>query len=237
MSALIALALFASNQPATFVLELPVSPETPEGQRLVAARALSHCAGKFPVIGRYRFEGTEAVGTGAPRFRFEAEISCTDGPPPPPSGAAALKPDWKPSAEDDRRVEAATRAFFAAVDAGDVARLESMMSAGHRETSTAADRRAANSEFREAAGRPGEHRIVRTTWYVNPPGVEPGAYAAVDFDRQYEKLAVSCGYVAWHRRPDGSYVLVREESGHAPRTASTSPDEIVRLRTMLRCRD
>jgi hypothetical protein len=237
LSVAIALALFASSQPATLVLELPVSPETPEGQRLVAAGALSHCRGKFPVIGRYRFEGTEAVGTNAPRFRFEAEISCTDTAPPPPSAVAAPRADWQPSAEDSRRVEAATRAYFAAVDAGDVARLESMMSTGHRDTSTAADRRAANAEFRQMGGRPKEHRILRTTWYVNPPGVEPGAYVAVDFDRQYENLAVSCGYVAWHRQPDGSFLLVREESGHAPRTASTSPDEIVRLRAMLRCRD
>lgn len=238
LSALIALVLWTVGQPGTLVMELPVSPETPEGELLVAQRAIAHCAGKYPLIGRYRFEGTQVQGAAGAKYRYETEISCLDRPPErAPATAAAVPADWKASAQDVERLEAATRAYFAAVDAGDIARIESMMTAGQRDVSTTADRRATNAEFRRAGGRPGEHRIVRITWYVNPPGAEPGAYAAVDFDRRYAKLAVSCGYVAWRREGDGSYRLVREEIGQAPRTASMSPGEMSRLRAMLRCRD
>lgn len=227
-------------QPTAFDMELPVSPETPAGQRMVAIRAIELCAGRYPVLGHYRFDVNETVeGTAAPsRFHIRQELECRDTPPTPRAPAGEPLPaNWQASEADQRRATEATRAYFAAVDAGDVARLEAMMTPGHRADQTTADRTQQLAAFRERAGRPSAHRIIRVSWYVNPPGVEPGAYAAVDFDRTYARLAISCGYVAWHRQPDGRLLLVREETGSAPRTPDLTPDQIARFRVQLQCRD
>ena len=79
--------------------------------------------------------------------------------------------------------------------------------------------------------------MIRTTWYANPPGVVPGAYVAVDFDRSYARLNASCGYVAWHRQPDGSLRLVREEIGNDRRVGEQTPEQRAEVRRLLQCRD
>jgi hypothetical protein len=229
--------LISIVQPQTFSMQLPVSPETPEGQRLVALRALELCAGQFPQLGRYRFAGDERVGA-SPRspasFTILQELTCTDAPPEPPVGVS-LPAGWQPSEADTHAATAATERYFAAVDSGDAAALDAMSSAGHREGTSAAERAARLATFRSEAGRPGQHRIVRVTWYVNPEGAAPGAYAAVDFERQYQNFSVSCGYVAWQRQGDGSLSLIREETGNAPREVPGV--SMAEVRASLRCRD
>jgi ketosteroid isomerase-like protein len=193
------------------------------------------CRGRDPVLGRYSFDGGGPSG-GSQRFIYRGEVTCVDRPPEPSAGAT-VPADWRPSDDDEQRARAATMAYFAAVDSGDVAALEAMMSPGHLGTSTREDRAEALRSFRQSAGAPGEHRIIRTTWYANPPGVEPGAYVAVDFDRSYRELSASCGYVAWHRQADGRLLLVREELGNAPRAAGVTPERLAEIRRLLQCRD
>lgn len=232
-------ALIATFQPTSFTIVMPVSPETQAGQRLIGLQAVKLCKGRYPQLGRYTFKGEARVGAAAPvagRFIYRGEVTCLDRAPEPPQGVP-VPADWSPSAEDQQRARAATMAYFAAVDRGDVAALEAMMTPGHRATSTREARAEGLSEFRKEAGPPGVHRIIRTTWYANPPGVEPGAYVAVDFDRRYQQLSASCGYVAWHRQADGRLLLVRDESGNAPLAAGETPEKLAEARRLLRCRD
>lgn len=230
------LSLLIAQQPLPLVMEMDVSPETDAGRSQVALRAVEMCAGRYPQLGRYTFEGEARSNADAGRFVYRGELTCLDRPPATDPGAP-LPADWQPAPSDEAAARTATMAFFAAVDRNDVSAWEAMMTPSYRGTGTTDERVARLAQFHREAGAPGHHRIIRTTWYVNPPGVPPGAYVAVDFDRSYAGLSVSCGYVAWHRQANGRLLLVREESGNAPRVEGMSSEQRAEIRRQLRCRD
>lgn len=71
------------------------------------------------------------------------------------------------------------------------------------------------AKFSADAGKSGETDFTRFTWYRDPPDApEPGLYAAVDFTGHYGDLALMCGYLMWHKLPDGTFRLVREEQNY-----------------------
>jgi hypothetical protein len=71
------------------------------------------------------------------------------------------------------------------------------------------------AKFSAEAGKPAEPDFTRFTWYRDPSDApEPGLYAAVDFTGHYADLALMCGYLMWHKLPDGSFRLVREEQNY-----------------------
>jgi hypothetical protein len=71
------------------------------------------------------------------------------------------------------------------------------------------------AKFSAEAGKPGEPDFTRFTWYRDPPDApEPGLYAAVDFTGHYADLALMCGYLMWHKLPNGRFRLVREEQNY-----------------------
>lgn len=51
----------------------------------------------------------------------------------------------------------------------------------------------------------------------DPPGVDPGFYAAVDYIGQFQNADHECGYVAWYRDSSGQLTIVREEEGYIDR--------------------
>jgi hypothetical protein len=60
------------------------------------------------------------------------------------------------------------------------------------------------------AGHILNRRIIKITWYKDPPSApELGIYAAADFAGQYENNPIYCGYLAWHRGNDGNFRIVR----------------------------
>jgi hypothetical protein len=237
----IVMALLLAIGPNNFTATLPISPELPEGQRLLAQRALEICAGRYPQLGRYRFEGTEQVTPGGGRtgsFSVEQELTCLDTPPPAAWPAEQPAPtDWQPSAADERQVTELTRRYFTLVDAGDAERVHQLWSAGNRAETPLPERAAAIREFRLQAGAPGPHRIAGLSWYVNPAGApRPGVYVAADYERSYAGLAVNCGYLVWFREPDGNYSLIREENNSTARQErEPMPDQVEELRALMRC--
>lgn len=236
----VALLVLLHAGPDDFRLTIPVSPETAEGQRLLAERALQICAGRYPVLARYRFSGREQVGPDGRRsglFDVSQELSCADRPPP----AAVETPapaDWRATERDEADARAATERYFAAVDAGDAARVHAMWSANQQAARSVEERAAELRGFLDQAGRPGRHVIARLTWYVNPQGADrPGIYVAADYERSYSGFFVNCGYLVWFREAPGRYELIREETcivgaGDAP----NSPEGIAQARSLARCR-
>ncbi len=232
--------LVSAAGPEDFSLTIPVSPETPEGRRLVALRAIEICGARYPQLGRYRFTGSERVapdGSRSGSFDVRQELTCFTTRPAEPAEAPAPA-DWRASAQDESAVRAATMAYFGATDAGDAARIHAMLSAERRSGDSLAERAAALRAFRDQAGTPGTHRILALTWYVNPVGApRPGIYVAADYERAYSGLLANCGYLVWFREADGRYVLVREESAVVARgTIGDGPDELARARALARCR-
>ena len=235
--------LFAMVGPNDFTIAIPHSPETAEGQRLIAQRALQVCRRRYRQLGRYRFTGAERIvrdGKRSAEFVVAQELACLDAPPPPPAPAQEPAPaDWQPTAEDERQVQELTRRYFALLDAGDAKQAHSLWSPENRAEMPLDARAAQINGFRDQAGKPGEHRIAALTWYVNPPDAPaPGIYVAADYERSYEKLALNCGYLMWYRGADGSYVLVREENNMMARQATEpSLQSLSEARALMRCRD
>jgi hypothetical protein len=129
-------------------------------------------------------------------------------------------------------------AYFAAVDAGDAARIHGMLASDRQADESLPERAEALRAFRATAGTPGTHRITALTWYVNPPAApHGGVYVAADFERAYSDLLVNCGYLVWFRETAGRYVLVREENNMiARRDFGDHPANIAELRAMTHCR-
>jgi hypothetical protein len=232
--------LAALAGPDDFSMTIPVSPETPEGQRLIALRAVQICGSRYPRLTRYRFTGSEHASPAGARtssFQVHQELTCTDTPPAAGTDTPAPS-DWQASAQDEADVRAATMAYFGAVDAGDAARLHGMMSTERQADESLESRTEALRAFREEAGTPGTHRIVALTWYVNPQNApRPGIYVAADFERAYSGLLINCGYLVWFREAGGRYTLVREENNVvARRNVSDATVDLAQLRAMTHCR-
>lgn len=231
--------LLLAVAPNVFSMTLPVSPETAEGQRLISARAVEICAGRYPHLGRYRFEGTETLtgeARGQARFEVQQELECMDAPPA--EVAADTGPaDWQPSAQDVRLITELTMRYFALLDAGNTAEATRLWSAD-QQAEMSPERLEQLRTFRREAGRPGDHQIRALTWYVNPENApRPGIYAAADYERRYSELAFNCGYLIWFREAEGRYVIVREETNSFPRTAAASEATIREARSQFGCRD
>ncbi|HEV7658353.1 MAG TPA: hypothetical protein VGO55_00765 [Allosphingosinicella sp.] len=235
----VALLVLLHAGPDDFRLTIPVSPETAEGQRLLAERARQICAGRYPMLARYRFSGREQVGADGRRsglYDVSQELSCADRPPPV-SMETPAPADWRATESDEAGARAATERYFAAVDAGDAARVHAMWTASQQAATPLAERAAELRSFRAQAGRPGRHRIVRLTWYVNPDGADrPGIYVAADYERSYSGFYLNCGYLVWFRQAPGRYELIREETGVVGAgDAPNSPEGIAQARSLARC--
>ncbi|HYI64257.1 MAG TPA: hypothetical protein VEW71_05160 [Allosphingosinicella sp.] len=230
----------AALGPDDFTIMIPVSPETLEGQRLVAARAREICGSRFPLPSRYSFSGREMISPEGVRqsvFEVSQELTCSDRPPDAAAAEPPAPADWRASDQDDTDVRAATMGYFAAVDAGDAARVHAMWIEAERAARPLEARVEALRRFRSLAGAPGAHRIVRLTWYVNPQGApRPGIYVAADYERAYAGLHFNCGYLIWFREAAGRYALTREETSSFHRgDSSATPGNIAEARHIGRC--
>lgn len=238
----VVLAILASlmgTEPGEFTIVIPVRPESQEGQRLITSRAAQLCGGLYPQLLRYRFSGDEALapaGGRSSRFEVVQQFACLDAPPPPAAGAP-VPSDWQPTAEDERQVRTLTEQYFLAVDVGDASRVHQFWSASQREETSLETRASELADFRRQAGAPGTHRIAKMTWYVNPQGApRPGVYVAVDYERDYARFALNCGYLIWFMEGAGHFVLTREETSVLARDdVGPSPNAPSELRTIMQC--
>ncbi|WP_231639315.1 DUF4019 domain-containing protein [Sphingomonas profundi] len=135
-----------------------------------------------------------------------------------PLGAAPSAPpaaeqagDAVPDPATQRRVLAASYAYFAAKDGGRYDAAYAVFAPSVRAYLTPELYRGEAARFNAMAGR-GERRIVRLTWERDPPGATvPGLYVAADFVARFANLRLHCGYLMWHREADGAFRIVREE--------------------------
>ena len=226
-----------SNQ-QSFTITIPVSPETLEGQALLAAKAAEICGSKYPNLSRYQFEGLQKVapdGAQQGAFTVRQNFECLDGPPAEAAGTP-VPSDWKPSAQDEQHVRAITRRYFSLVDSGDAAAIHALWSASNRDLMPLDKRAEELAAFRRESGRLLDKHIAKITWYVNPPAAPaPGVYAAVDFERRYSRLALNCGYLIWFRQPDGNYVLQRQENSNLAKLDDNSQTSLTQARQLMRC--
>lgn len=184
----------------------------------IAQAALSVCGSLRPVLGKYKFEAKETLGTGVTpgggeTFRFVQQITC-DGVS---SLAAAAPPSRSLSPDEEKHVRdeihEATERYFHLLDDGKADQayaLTDKAAIGTDKATWLAGKRS----FRSLAGRLKKVSIVRVTVYTNPPDAPtPGLYVAADFQNSYQSAPYECGYLMWFRTAGGTFAITRAESG------------------------
>ena len=190
-----------------------------EAQAYIAKAAVPICGGLSPVLGKYRFESKEALGTGLlsrepTSFRFTQEVSCL----PASLMAPPQRAQKSASPEEIERIRAditkLSEEYFHLLAAKnfDVAYSEMREGAiGPNKSTWVRDKQA----FQALAGDPIGISIVKITVYDNPSEApEPGLYVAADFRNAYRNVPYECGYLMWHRPNGGIFGITRTEIGH-----------------------
>ncbi len=113
-----------------------------------------------------------------------------------PSAVAAQSA--APTQDDTNLVLTATEAFLFARATGNHADAYAMYGRGLQDLQNATDAAAVWDEER-ARGIPfADIQIVNVTWYTDPAGLAPGAYAAIDFRGASPEVPIVCGFMVWH---------------------------------------
>ena len=238
-------------------LELPVlDADHGEMQQLLMPAAAKLCGDLVPRLDAFRQtsllapvasagekEEGEEVGNGETareppddRVRLVQVVLCEPAPVAMPSPSRALTDAERTAMEDDIRGK--TLAYFAGLDAGGDARASYAMLSEYLRSETFAAWRQERDEDRAEMGGVTERRVWRTTVYVDPPEAPtPGIYVAADYQAAYERALFECGYLMWRERSDGSFHVIRRESGHLPKdhAADMTNAQISAVREKMRC--
>ena len=192
------------------------------------------CGAKSVRWGRFQLRATVIAAPGK-RSRpgsFVQDIECIPAPLPLVGGATV----FTPTAADEQQVRAAALVFYARVDAGDADGALAMMTVEQR-ASMKEDRRRIDVGQAKGGRDAVARRIAKVTWYVDPPGVTPGVYAAADMTGSSRSAAVICGYVALYRNPASTWEIACTEEGRIDvrtwRRATTNQRQ--QLRSAVRC--
>ena len=131
-------------------------------------------------------------------------VGATELPAPPPATVNATEfvvsspvpTDFKP---DDREIELASKdfdTFWNLQQASNFSAAYAMMSAQNRAQMTEADWTTDQIQRLKDSGGDRERKLLRITWYPNPPSVDtPGIYTAVDYIAYTQNGGMRCGYV------------------------------------------
>jgi Protein of unknown function (DUF4019) len=144
---------------------------------------------------------------------------------------------WKPSPEQESRIEEITLAYFSARDGSRHEDAYSRLSPKQKQYLPFSSYRAMLDDFNTTAGPVQQRQLRSITWYKDAPQAGPGLYAAVDYSSKFPNLALHCGYVVWHEQPDGQFLLVREETNVIDNAtmAKLKPEELEKVRGEFRC--
>ena len=161
----------------------------------------------------------------------------SDDLPPQKVSPAPDGSSWQPSETQARRLVKATRDYFADQDDARFEDAYAFFSPDQKRTVPFEKWRADRAQFHAKAGAFESRTVRKLTWYRNPPGAQPGVYAAADFSDQFENVALHCGYVAWHQRMDGSFEIVHEEENLVDKAtaARMSPEMLQRAHAAFKC--
>jgi hypothetical protein len=213
-----------------------------DAKAYIARAAAELCRGLSPVLGKYRFESKEALGTSLPSreptsFRFAQEVSCL----PVSLTTPSRRPQTPASPDEIERARSeitkVSEDYFRLLAAKKFDAAYSQM----REEAIGLDKATRirdKQSFQVLAGDPVAISIVKITVYDNPSeAAEPGLYVAADFKNVYKNVPYECGYLMWHRPNGGTFGITRIEVGHVTRESFMRIPEAQRpeLLQKLRC--
>lgn len=160
-------------------------------------------------------------------FVFGVQLAQAQAQAPAPAVEPKQVPaeEWAPSEADKQTVQAFGARWLALKDAGQGREAYEFFSPAFREKVAFADWNARLVKFNAMAGPVRERRLVRITWFNDPPQAEaPGTYAALEFHNAFEKIPEHLENVILHRPPDvGFFSVLRNEVDFAPPKPAARP--------------
>jgi hypothetical protein len=182
--------------------------------------ALELCGDILPSFGRYSSSRSEPIvgdrADAGESFAFEQEITCTSAVVVAEERAdlpQALSSDEVLDAQ--RLIRRMSTEYFENIANERYEEAYSVVAESLREYSTAESWTLRKQAFRAEVGAAVAIVVARITVYQNPqnaPG--PGIYIAADFNNEFERAPIHCGYLMWFLDADGEYRITREETGH-----------------------
>jgi len=210
----------SSRQLSDGVYELTVTlhdtTDVSLGQRVLAAEAMKACGSQLFHFGHYSFHSTSQSGPivalqKEPRLVLTQEVKC--GPASEAHKAHAAY-DWTPTEADTQLVAARTEEYLARKDRGELEPAYGYFSDAMKDTTHFDSWSESVNTFNAKAGSVESRKVAKVSWVKDPPGVDPGFYAAVDYTGRFKNITYECGYVAWYRDASGGLSIVREEQGY-----------------------
>jgi hypothetical protein len=220
------------------VLRSDTVTDVAAGQRQLSSKASSLCKDRPVHFGRYEFSLSERIApapdSSKPAFVLKQQIRCGVGFEGQASLVTPNRTGWRPTETDQATVERLTYQYFRAKDFGDYRDAYLLFAPGVIEWERWRD---LTSQFSLGAGAVRSRHIRKITWYLDPPSVGPGVFAAVDYFGEFEKLSIQCGYVVWRQQSNNSFVLIREEQNslNKENAEKMSADELRTVRTKFGC--
>jgi hypothetical protein len=207
-------------------------------QAMIAPTVRQLCGELKPRWGRFTLKAmvTAPKGKALKPGRFEQDITCFTPTVAEPDVATG---PFSATAADESLVRGAALKFMGLRDTGKSRESFAMLAPSMQETTDPVDWAKAVGMKPGIVGKSVERRISKITWYIDPPGISSGVYAAADFGGRSSGLAIHCGYVALKRQTTGEYLVVRLEEGQLSQkdARSLTPERILEMRSALQCRD
>jgi Protein of unknown function (DUF4019) len=209
-----------------------------EAQAMITPTVQKLCGQLTPRSSRFFLKAkvTAPKGKALKPGRFEQEITCVKPSVAEPNVATG---PFTATEADDSLVRSTALKFLALRDSGLGKESFAMLSPTMQETTDPVEWAKTVGSKPRIIGGSVERRISKVTWYVDPPGVQAGVYAAADFGGRSSGLAIHCGYVALKRQPAGSYRIARLEEGRitSDNAKGLTNERLLEMRATLQCRD
>ncbi len=147
---------------------------------------------------------------------------------------------WEPSEQDQIQVKLLSYQFLKAKDEGNFNAAFSIFAESTKSSIDFKQWKYQALLFNATAGAVLDRTFTRITWFENPPDEAlPGIFATVDYSGVFTNVDIQCGYLMWHKNPDGNFELIREQENFMDKTTQEklSDNEIAETRTKFACKD
>ena len=174
------------------------------------------CGGQPLKFGHYKFNsiGSISNGNGSPgtsHLTLKQELMC--GASEFTQTTPHTSYEWSPAEADNELVALRTQEYLAEKDKGELSLAYEQFSDAMKDAARFESWSKSVEDFNARAGGVEFRKIQKVSWVKDPPGVDPGFYAAVDYAGRFQNIPFECGYVAWYRDLSGRLSIVREEEG------------------------
>jgi Protein of unknown function (DUF4019) len=192
-------------------------PDLVTAQRALLPKAKELCGDKRVNFGHYSFDSklplTDSKLNTPPQLRFTQTIQCGASTPAPVPQITNAPDGWQPTREDQATVERQTYRYLSSKATGDYTAAYAMFSDSMKGATHFDTWQIQTQSFNAKAGSVLSRHVRKITCYKDPPSAPlPGIYVAVDYSSEFDQVPIHCGYVAWHRGPNGDYQVIHEET-------------------------